>query len=316
MLWLCLSVRITLHYIALHSITLHVTFCVIILGPSWAQADWYWWIVNSRHSGLGLAPPQTGINSAIESDNTQPIIWSIYRIGRCLPPWHEESSWSSDKSCCRILTVWRLKLPNEARVCWYHDWYGHSASTIIGLHPSFPGAEDTNTTEKYIHLIILDAYSYSIHDFQMDPYLQFCWCTTRCWLICRSWILIQWRSLQSLTLRHAKYRSHHRSNYCHLHQDDLCQDSLQATPCADRVSSSCLRSICNKLIFADTTFSEKEIHDNMICTGEASLSSSGFFSAFHFKCVVLMSNYLDTSIYLFSQIDRRTDIETKDLWSF
>ena len=44
-------------------------------------------------------------------------------------------------------------------------------------------------------------------------------------------------------------------------------------------------------------------------------SITGFFNTFHFKCV-FMSNYLDTSIYLFSQKDKRTDIETKDLWSF
>ena len=87
-----------------------------------AQTDWYWWIVNSRHFGPGPAPPQTGINSAIEPDITQPIIWS--RVGWCLPlclstaaagTRHLES-WSADKSLCRILTLWLLKLPNEARV--------------------------------------------------------------------------------------------------------------------------------------------------------------------------------------------------------
>ena len=151
--------------------------------------------------------------------------------------WHE-ASW--------ILICWQISVQDPDSViaeiakwgscvvpCWYHDWYGYSASFIIGLHPSSTslGLRLGTQPRRNIAGCVLLFHSWLpwIHIYTSDV------CTFL--LICWSWILIL-DMLQSLTLRHAKYRSHHSSNYCHLHQDDLSQDSLHAT-LVQIVSSSC-----------------------------------------------------------------------------
>lgn len=139
-----------------------------------AQTDWYWWIVNSRHFGPGPAPPQTGINSAIEPDITQPIIWS--RVGWCLSVSQLQrlargilnldlltnlcaGSWLCDcwncqmrLECCAVLISWLMRL-----LCLLHNWLAPF------LHQPGPWGWEHNHGET--RLIILYAYCYSIHDF-------------------------------------------------------------------------------------------------------------------------------------------------------